>query len=314
MKIIGILIYFIVIVGFIFTANYFIALSVDAAFQILVFAFILLIIFFCLKKFHIRTRHSLAIIHHRKNKAIGKSAFFRRTFFFLIVVIVLCTYINIKSKDTADIPDYLIEFGEKYPEASNFVNMYPKNKDKHHIIDLKNEVTKGTLPLFIQWDTRWGYEKYGNGLIGTTGCGPTCLAMVICGLTGNTDVNPLTVANFSEEHGYYVTGQGTSWDLMTEGAYFFGINVETGTVTEDYISEHLTSNTPMICSMYPGDFTYTGHFIVLSGFDSEGNIIVHDPNSYIKSRKHWSLKKMLPQIRALWSYSERCNDQAENPE
>lgn len=29
--------------------------------------------------------------------------------------------------------------------------------------------------------------------------------------------------------------------------------------------------------MYPGDFTYTGHFIVLTGIDENGAITVNDP-------------------------------------
>ncbi|MCC8066097.1 MAG: hypothetical protein LIO94_03200, partial [Clostridiales bacterium] len=53
---------------------------------------------------------------------------------------------------------------------------------------------------------------------------------------------------------------------------------------------------------YPGDFTYTGHFIVLTGIDGDGNVTVNDPNSPSNSSKTWSLDILVPQIRSLWIY------------
>lgn len=91
---------------------------------------------------------------------------------------------------------------------------------------------------------------------------------------------------------------------MTEGAQTLGLTVENGSVDADYILNNLTESSPMICSMYPGDFTYTGHFIVLTGIDSEGNIMVNDPNSNINSEKHWTIEEILPQIRNIWKYTK----------
>jgi len=54
--------------------------------------------------------------------------------------------------------------------------------------------------------------------------------------------------------------------------------------------------------MYPGDFTYTGHFIVLTGIDENGAITVNDPNSPANTKKHWSMTEILPQIRQSWGY------------
>jgi hypothetical protein len=199
-------------------------------------------------------------------------------------------------------PASLIEFGEKYPEASGFVANYHKYINKPFDTDLRLDVTKGEIPLFIQWDKRWGYQEYGSNLLGIAGCGPTCISMVVCGLTGSDEWNPYRVAQFSEESGYYVQGVGTSWDLMTVGAEKLGLNSELGTVSDDYILNNLSASTPMICSMYPGDFTYIGHFIVLTGIDFNGDIIVNDPNSRKNSKKHWSLETLVPQIRSIWKF------------
>ena len=211
---------------------------------------------------------------------------------------------NIESQENDGLPPSLIELKNKYPETADFVDSYPEyiGIEYNLDIDLSEDVTEGEIPLFIQWDKRWGYYIYGNDFFGVNGCGPTCLAMVICGLTNDTVCNPYEVALFSMGNGYYIMGQGTSWNLMTKGAYAFGLTVEEGEISEQYIRDNVSENSPMICSMYPGDFTYTGHFIVLTGIDEDGKVIVNDPNSYINSEKHWELEKLTPQIKSLWCY------------
>lgn len=200
------------------------------------------------------------------------------------------------------IPESLLELKEKYPQTAEFVDSYPRKKNREISMDVSGEVTPGEIPLFIQWDERWGYHSYGNNFFGVNGCGPTCLSMVVCGLTGDTYWNPYEVGAFSEQSGYYVPGEGTAWDLMTEGVGALGLGSEQGEVSEDYIRECLEAGLPLICSMYPGDFTYTGHFIVLTGLDEGGTVIVHDPNSPENSEKHWPMEVLLPQICAVWSF------------
>ena len=203
------------------------------------------------------------------------------------------------------IPESLLTMEEKYPEAADFVKNYPKRKH-YRTIDISSEVEtareNSEIPWFLQWDERWGYETYGSDFLAVTGCGPTCLSMITCGLTASEDWNPLAVAQFSEKEGYYVPGEGTSWSLMTEGAQTLGLTAENIPVTEDNILATLQSGEPMICSMYPGDFTYTGHFIVLTGIDENGAITVNDPNSPANTQKHWTMTEILPQIRQSWGY------------
>jgi hypothetical protein len=204
---------------------------------------------------------------------------------------------------SSDYPESLLEFMEKYPEASDYVLSYPKKKDLHRTVDLTSEVTKGEIPLFIQWDERWGYEEYGDGLLGVTGCGPTCLSMVKCGLTGDTQWTPFAVAQMADKGGYYVNGVGSSWDLMTEGAKTLGLTVHEMSFSEESIRSTLEDGLPIICSVGPGDFTYTGHFIVLSGVNEDGTIQVRDPNSPTNSEKSWDAQVLIGQIKNLWSYS-----------
>lgn len=204
---------------------------------------------------------------------------------------------------SADIyPESLLELLEKNPEAEQFVLDYPKNKDKHPEIDLTDEVEEGTIPLFIQWDERWGYETYGGDFLAVTGCGPTCLSMVYCGLNGDTKWNPLRVAQWAEQQGYYVAGVGSSWDLMSDGAEALGLVQENVVFDADHILKSLENGNPIICAMRPGDFTTAGHFIVLIGVDDAGRVIVRDPNSKINSDKTWAVEDLMSQIKNLWGY------------
>ncbi|MCM1119963.1 MAG: C39 family peptidase [bacterium] len=204
--------------------------------------------------------------------------------------------------DSLEYPESLLELLELNPEAEAFVRGYFQNKDKHPEIDLSEEVQQGTIPLFLQWDERWGYETYGSDFLAVTGCGPTCLSMVRCGLSGETDWNPLRTAEFAQREGYYVKGVGTAWDLMTYGAMELGLTTEQVMYDADHILAWLQGGNPIICAMRPGDFTTTGHFIVLSGVDEEGRVIVRDPNSRKNSDKTWGVEELMPQIKNLWGY------------
>lgn len=224
----------------------------------------------------------------------------------LILAVRLCRLVS--PADTERLredgyPESLIALMERNPEAKDFVLNYPQNKDKDYEIDLSDEVVQGMIPLFLQWDERWGYKYYGDNFMAVTGCGPTCLSMVQCGLSGDTVWNPLEVANMAEEQGYYVNGVGSSWSLMTEGAAQLGLSADTVKFDEAHILAELESGRPVICAMGPGDFTTTGHFIVLTGVDSEGRLTVCDPNSRANSEKSWSIEKLMPQIKNLWSYT-----------
>ena len=91
-------------------------------------------------------------------------------------------------------PTQLLELVARNPETAQFVLDYPEVKDDPPG-ETVGQVTKGTFPLLMQWDSRWGYQTYGDGLMALNGCGPTALSMVICGLTGDDTVTPWTVAS-----------------------------------------------------------------------------------------------------------------------
>lgn len=203
----------------------------------------------------------------------------------------------------SDYPDSLRQMMKRNEETAQFVYDYPEEHTKSHEIDLSDEVTKGTIPLLLQWDERWGYETYGSDMIAITGCGPTCLSMVVCGVTGDTQWSPLAVAQYAEENGYYADGSGTTWTMMSKGAEQLGVQAQELALSDSGIRKQLEAGNPIICSMGPGDFTNSGHFIVLSAENEDGTIQVRDPYSKKNSEQEWDLQQLMKQMQNLWAYT-----------
>ena len=184
-------------------------------------------------------------------------------------------------------------------EAIDFVLDYPEKKGQVYADDIEDDYEEGKIPLLIQWDERWGYGSYGNNVVAVSGCGPTCMAMVIAGLTGNTDVTPYTMAKYSDENGYVTQEGNTMCTFIREGGLDYGVAGTDIALDEEIVKEALQAGKPVICSMRPGDFTTSGHFIVLTGYE-DGMISVNDPASRIRSSQLWTFERLAPQIKNLW--------------
>ncbi len=198
-------------------------------------------------------------------------------------------------------PEELLDMLSRNIDMLDFVINYLEKKGKVYSDNIGN-VKKGTFPLLLQWDERWGYASYGDSSIAVSGCGPTALSSVIAGLTGDNTLTPYKIAKFAEENGYYSGTSGTSWYLMTEGASKLGIKSKELSLSKENIFNSLKKGNPIICSMREGDFTTTGHFIVLVGIKN-GKIKVNDSNSIQRSNILWSYEKLEKQIKNLWEFS-----------
>lgn len=199
----------------------------------------------------------------------------------------------------SDWPDSLVALLDKNPEAADFVLNYPLLKDSEPEIDLGEYLSCNEVPLFLQWDARWGYSEYGNELMGLSGCGPTCLSMVCFYLLKDPQFTPRYVADFAQQHGYCLPGNGSSWTLISEGGKMLGLDVIEIPLDKNRIAGNLEAGNPIICVMGPGDFTTTGHFIVMTDY-VDGKIKINDPNSPIRSSKLWDYDLIKDQIRNLW--------------
>lgn len=166
----------------------------------------------------------------------------------------------------------------------------------------RSEWRAGSVPSLYQTDPSWAEEPYAGGTVAERGCGPTCLAMVYVALTGRTDLNPAGMCAFAEAADFAQDGM-TTWALMTDGASQLGLSSEELPADEGAVRTALSAGRPVICSVRPGDFTTTGHFIVLAGLDEEGRLVVRDPNSAERSSVAWDVGRVLGQCANLWAFS-----------
>jgi len=198
----------------------------------------------------------------------------------------------------------LVEIANKNPDTVDYVYGYAFEPPDSVLFADVETVSLDTVPLFFQWDSRWGYDSYAGGLMGYTGCGPTCLAMAAMYLTKNRAYTPDYVARYAADNGYSVDGHGTAWSLMSTGCKSFGLIAEELSGDAYYVKLALDAGEPVICIMGPGDFTENGHFIVLTGYTEEG-FTVNDPFSAANSSRVWAFDTVLGQAQGIWAYSAK---------
>ena len=206
--------------------------------------------------------------------------------------------IKINTRRFEDVlPDFNITTEEDVFMATNIYNTISSMDvegnlniyDDINMDDLK-EYPEGyaNIPYYNQTDKRWATHPYGKSTIYSAGCGPTSLAMVVSGLTGQR-VTPDVVADWSYRNGHRAEGQGSFWSLMTEGGAYYGLQVEpVSRKNPSKIVQALSEGYPVIACMGKGHFTNGGHFIVLRGLTADGKVLVYDSASVERS-KAWDL-------------------------
>ena len=241
----------------------------------------------------------------KKKKDKAKKALL--TIFFIFVICSILTFLSyagiLRKSIASDCPESIRTFVKKYPEAISLVENYKEYSERTADMELSVEDMENEIPLLIQWDKRWAYYWYGDDYFGTNGCGPTCMAMVYSGLTGNSDWSPARMGDWAEEHGYYYDGAGTTWSFINEGAKELGLEATEISMMESMIMQALSDGCPIICNVGPGIFTKGGHYIVLAGLYDDGTIRINDPNSPKNSVRHWELNEFKDQVRAAWIFN-----------
>lgn len=199
-------------------------------------------------------------------------------------------------------PEEIIGLIDQNEETLDFVRNYAENKDKPVPETVETSTGNGAIPHFLQWDERWGYSSYGTSTIASSGCGPTCMSMVIVGLTGDTTATPYRLAKYSEENGFIDGENNTYWAFLDSAARQWGLTCQEGMMDEGTLAAQLQAGHPVICSMLPGDFTDGGHFIVLTGYEN-GQVTVNDPFSISNTEKTWNYSDISGQIKEMWTVS-----------
>nr|WP_314495645.1 C39 family peptidase [uncultured Peptostreptococcus sp.] len=212
-------------------------------------------------------------------------------------------------KNIDSYPDTLIDLVARNHETVDFVYSY-KDRDKYNNRKLSADINSsyyvdGDVPLFLQWDRRWGYRTYGKEMIGLSGCGPTSLAMVIRHFDSDSTVNPYEVAKYSQDNGFVSADNFTSWKLFETGLSKYGLESQDVIPVEAKMKKALDDNKILIVSVKPGTFTERGHIIVIKGYNKNGDFLINDPNSIVNTNKTWSFDELKSEIRKIWGVSSK---------
>ena len=132
------------------------------------------------------------------------------------------------------------------------------------------------LPIHDYYQTNYKDVKYGSGTISSSGCGPTCVAMITTYMTGSVVSTPEVCRWCEADH--YKAGDGTYGSVFPAAAERYGYTcVDMGLRYGDVLLE-IASGKPAVVLVGPGTFTSTGHYMVIKGMTSEGELILNDPN------------------------------------
>ena len=214
-------------------------------------------------------------------------------------------------KHADEFPSHKIEYAENNPGLIDFLYRYAfgeKESSSEESGDrgLTEDEKKAYAPVLLQWDDRWGFHPYGTSVLGLTGCGPTCLAMVVDSLSEDADVTPAEAADFATKQDLYEYGDGTRWGIWSAGAAEYGLECETVSADFDTVLGELSQSAMVVCSVGPGVFTPGGHFIVIVG-QEEGKLEIRDPNNFQNSTRLWDWDEFSSQIKHCWSFKGKSS-------
>ncbi|MDD7305960.1 MAG: C39 family peptidase [Peptoniphilaceae bacterium] len=150
-------------------------------------------------------------------------------------------------------------------------------------------------PYYIQRDKRWAYKSLSSSNIGFAGCGPTSMAMVLARLENDSSITPLTIA---EDANSYMSENGISWQFFTDEANKYQRSIENISIDEESMINALEKG-PLIVSVGPGNFTLSGHILVIDTYEN-GKFIINDPNSLKNTENSRSFDQLKDQIVSIW--------------
>lgn len=129
-------------------------------------------------------------------------------------------------------------------------------------------------------------KPYG-GTIATHGCGPTSVSIVASSMLDGRTVDPIEATQKTcIRKG--CTSSGSYNDTLGEVlSKDYNINVRRTSNNQDVINALGTGKSLVIVLMGPGTFTTGGHYIVLTGVNSKGQVSVADPASRKRTEQKW---------------------------
>lgn len=159
--------------------------------------------------------------------------------------------------------------------------------------------TSGLLVYYNQGDPRWADSLYGpSDRMGSHGCGPTALAMIVSSFTGQK-VTPLDIGQWAANNGYCSRGEGSRHALIPDGLTYYGLSATSlADRSVESVLNEIRSGKIVIALMNRGYFTNGGHFLLLTQVTENGTIRIADPASWENTCKEWDPAFILDQVRS----------------
>lgn len=168
---------------------------------------------------------------------------------------------------------------------------------------------------YLQTDPRWKNHNYSSKgetkNIGSSGCGPTAAAMVIATLKDKS-VTPIITAEWSMSHGYKALNQGTFYTYFVPQMSVYGIACKRLNTSNLYGKSSSSAHTEalnalkngdwVIACMGKGNWTSSGHFILLYGYEN-GYVYINDPASTKAPRVKNTWALFASQVKYMWTIS-----------
>lgn len=168
---------------------------------------------------------------------------------------------------------------------------------------------------YLQTDPRWKNHDYSakgeNKTIGSSGCGPTAAAMVIATLQ-DKNVTPVTTSQWSMAHAYKALNQGTYYTYFVPQMSVYGIACKRLNTSNLYGKSSSAAHTEamnalkngdwVIACMGKGNWTSSGHFILLYGYEN-GYVYINDPASTKATRVKNTWALFASQVKYMWTIS-----------
>lgn len=142
--------------------------------------------------------------------------------------------------------------------------------------------------LLSQYDNKWTNEPYtilrnSSQTIGSSGCGPTCMAMVL-GYYVDKSITPIQTSVYAIENSHRTSYSGTSWGYFKEYAEEYDLEFLQTSSSTDVKKWMQEKNDPLVvCSMGPGTWGSQGHFVLLWELKN-GIAYINDPASTSANR------------------------------
>ena len=172
---------------------------------------------------------------------------------------------------------------------------------------------------YLQTDSRWKNIDYSapsgeskKRTIGSSGCGPTCAAMLIETITGKR-FTPADACAWALERGYKAANQGTYYSYFVPQFKAFGITCERLNTANLYGNKTspvhakafdlLKKGYYLIACMGKGLWTSNGHFIVV--WWEDGKVRINDPNSTKTTRLNGDLNTFKSQVKYYFAIDAR---------